>query len=172
MNVTLDDRLARFSIHSGQVVLIDPLALDGLRPQLIEIGAAPRTEQPALLRVLAGRGLRIGLCSTTDSRPGEYEVGVDSFEAAPSSSDDGVFDVDSGTVVLIDLALLSVVARALTWDRYDEFLRSPAGDFSILEAINAEVGREGFAVVFSDSNHSFSGDGAFRLLSGEPTRVG
>ena len=95
MNVTLDDRLARFSIHSGQVVLIDPLALDGLRPQLIEIGAAPRTEQPALLRVLAGRGLRIGLCSTTDSRPGEYEVGVDSFEAAPSSSDDGVFEVDS-----------------------------------------------------------------------------
>ena len=61
---------------------------------------------------------------------------------------------------------------ALTWDRYDQFLRSPAGDFSILETINAEVGREGFAVVFSDSNHSFSGDGAFRLLSGEPTRVG
>src|SRR5437762_241584 len=74
--------------------------------------------------------------------------------------------------VTLDDRLARFQHCALTWDRYDQFLRSPAGDFSILETINAEVGREGFAVVFSDSNHSFSGDGAFRLLSGEPTRVG
>jgi len=96
-------------------------------------------------------------------------VSVESFEAADEGSDAGVFDIDSGTVVVIDLALLAAVARALTWDRYDEFLRSPQGDSSLLDTINAEVGREGFAIVSSDANRPFSGDGAFRLASGQPT---
>jgi hypothetical protein len=82
-----------------------------------------------------------------------------------------VFGVDSGTVVVIDIAALEKVARALTWDRYDALLQSPPGDDSALEALNREVGGPWFAIVLADAGAAFSGDGAFALRAASLRRV-
>jgi hypothetical protein len=93
-----------------------------------------------------------------------YQIDLDSFEAADASDiDPGVFDLDTGTVIVIDGGALSAVARALTWDRYDALLQAPAGDTSLLTEINREVGGPRFAIVSADAASPFSGDGAFRL---------
>lgn len=171
MNASFDGRPARFDLQSDSVVLIDPLALDGLAPELVEIGAATRQEQVARLAALGGRGLRIGLHHVRQFRPGAYQVDLNSFRSAEADDGPGVFDVDSGTVVVIDLSALARVAQALTWDRCDELLQAESGNYSVLEAINAEVGRPAFALISADAESRFSGDGSFQLLEGEPRRV-
>lgn len=66
------------------------------------------------------------------------------------------------------------VAGALTWERYDAWLQRAAGDDSVLEAITADAGGPCFAMLTSDADSPFSGDGGtFRLalvLLGESTR--
>ncbi len=172
MNASFDGRPARFSLQSDQLVLIDPLALDGLAAELAAVGEAPAAAQPGMLSDLARHGLRIGLHRVAGFRPGEYQADPHSFESADATgSDPGVFDLDSGTVVLIDLLLLTPVARVLTWDRYDALLQTPLDDDSALGGINAEVGRAGFAIISADASTPLSGDGAFRLKAGQPTRA-
>jgi hypothetical protein len=162
MNASSDGRPVRFRLESDHVVLIDPLALDGLSQELAEVGKLPASEQRSRLQALGKQGLRIGVHAV--AVPGVYQIGVDSFEAAAAGeTDPAVFDVDTGTVIVIDGGALSAVARTLTWDRYDAFLRAPVNDDSILLTINQEVGGPRFAIVSADAGSSFSGDGAFRL---------
>ena len=164
MNSSFDGRAARIQLESRYVVLIDPLALDGLSDQLAQIGALPVSQQLPELQALAEHGLRIGVQEVEIAGPGLYQVGLDSFEAAGAAqSDPGVFDIDTGTVILIDLHALSAVARAFTWDRYDALLQAPPDDDSMLAAINDEVGGPRFAIVSADADSPFTGDGAFRL---------
>lgn len=170
MNASFDGQPAQFSLQSDTVVLIDPLALDGLAPELITLGAANREQQAAQLAELGQRGLRIGVHRVPNFRPGLYQVDLSSFQTAETDGP-GVFDVDTGTVVLIDLAALSSVAQVLTWDRYDELLQAEPGDDSLLNAINANVGRPAFALVSADAESAFSGDGAFQLRDDEPRGV-
>lgn len=171
-NASLDGRPARLELQSHQLVLIDPLALDGLRDELGAVGNATSSEQPAMLRALAAQGLRIGLTELAEFQPGVYELDLDSFESVDAHSPDpGVFQIDSGTVVVIDLSALHPVASALTWDRYDQFLQSPIDDDSRLVAINDEVGGPRFAIISGDASRPFSGDGAFRLLTDHVARV-
>jgi hypothetical protein len=168
MNASFDGRPVLLRLESNHIVLIDPLALDGLSTQLVEIAALPLEEQFSRLAALSQHGLRIGV-HTTNASPGTYEIGLDAFEACESTDvGAGIFDIDSGTVVLTDLAALGSVARAFTWDRYDALLQAPLGDFSILEELNAAVGGPRFAIVSGDSGTPFTGDGSFRLRLGIP----
>ncbi len=75
----------------------------------------------------------------------------------------GIFEVDSGSVVVIDLTALEQVAGAFTWDQYDAFLKSAPGDNSVIESLNRSVGGPRFAILLADGDSPFSGDGAFRL---------
>lgn len=164
MNASFDGRPVRFQLESGHVVLIDPLALDGLSEQLAQVGDLPAGEQFSKLRALGEEGLRIGVQLVGNAAPGTYEISLDSFEAADDSdTDPAVFDIDTGTVIVIDGGALSAVARAFTWDRYDALLQAPVEDHSILTEINQEVGGPRFAIVSADAERAFSGDGAFRL---------
>ena len=171
-NASHDGRPARFDLQSNKLVLIDPLALDGLRDELEAVSGAPPSEQAAMLKALAAQGLRIGFEELASFQPGVYELDIDSFEPVDAlSTHPGVFQIDTGTVVVIDLAALLPVANALTWDRYDEFLQSPIGDDSRLMAINVDVGGPRFAIISADASRPFSGDGAFRLLTDRVARV-
>jgi hypothetical protein len=164
MNASFDGRPVRLQLESGHLVLIDPLALDGLSKELAEVGKLPLVEQLTQLQALGAHGLRIGAHELAGATPGTYEIRLDSFEAAADSDrDPRVFDIDTGTVVIIDGGALSAVAVALTWERYDRFLQAAIGDDSILTEINREVGGPRFAIVSADADSPFSGDGAFRL---------
>ena len=145
--------------------MIDPLALDGLSEELAKFGELPQSEQLSRLGALGEHGLRIGVHDLgAGGVPGIYQLSLESFEAVDANpADPGVFDVDTGTVIVIDLVALSAVARALTWDRYEAFLQAPADDDSILAEINSEVGGPRFAIVMADAGSPFNGDGAFRL---------
>lgn len=128
-NASLDGRPVRLDLQSPRLVLIDPLALDGL-------------------------------------------LDLDSFESVDAHDPDpGVFEIDSGTVVVIDLSALLPVASTLTRDGYDYFLQSPIGDDSRLMAINDDVGGSRFAIISADASRPFSGDGPFRLLTDRVVRV-
>ena len=101
------------------------------------------------------------------------EVGLNCFAAAKDTDlDPGVFEIDTGTVIVIDGHALSAVARALTWDRYDAFLQSPLDDDSVLTQIYQETGGPRFAIVTADAASPFSGDGAFRLRADRLVPVG
>jgi len=169
VNVSFSGRPARFDLQSNQIVLLDPIVLNGLASALVDIGVAPVNQQPEMLQALAERGpLRTGLHEVAGFRPGLYQVDRHSFQAAEGESDPGAFDVDSGAVVLVDLSLLGPVAQVVTWDRYDELLRAPLDDYSLLDKINAELGRPGFAVIGAEAASPFSGDGTFRLAADQP----
>jgi hypothetical protein len=164
MNTSFDGRPVRLRVESGHIVLIDPLALDGLAEQLAAAGTLPLPELLSRLQSLGQEGLRIGLRPLDDATPGIYEIGLDSFEAADhGDADPDVFETDSGAVVIIDGGALSAVGRALTWDRYDALLQASLNDDSVLTEIIEAVGGPRFAIVSADADRSFSGDGAYRL---------
>src|SRR5687768_17039648 len=128
-NASFDGEPVRLALQSQSLVLIDPLALDGLREELKAVAAAPATEQPGMLKALGAQGLRIGFETLPAFQPGMYQLDVDSFESVDARLPHaGVFQIDSGTVVVIDLSALAPVANTLTWDRYDDLLQSPVGD--------------------------------------------
>jgi hypothetical protein len=164
MNASFDGRPVRIVLESRHIVMIDPLALDGLSEQLAEIGELPEAKQLLSLQALGEHGLRIGVQGVGSAGPGTYQIGLDSFVAADAAgTDPGVFDIETGTVVVIDLRALSAVARAFTWDRYDALLQAPVGDDSMLADMNQEVGGPRFAILSADAESPFTGDGAFRL---------
>jgi hypothetical protein len=130
----------------SHIVLIDPLAQDGLRAELQILSGSPQSEIAEGLRDLSG-GLRIGLALVGNFRPGRYKLGNEDIEETDNETDSSIVDVDSGTICFIDLHHLGLAAKALTWDRYDSFLRSQVGDNSIWMEI---VGR-GWWAVFRDA---------------------
>jgi hypothetical protein len=146
------------------MVLIDPMALDGLGEDLKNFSQLSRDKQQEVIHTLSSHGLRIGLTDVPAFQEGTYELDVQSFEATdPDVQDPGIFEVDSGSVVVIDLTALEQVAGAFTWDQYDAFLKSAPGDNSVIESLNRSVGGPRFAILLADGDSPFSGDGAFRL---------
>ena len=160
-NISFDGRPVHILISSNRLILVDPLALDGLSEQLAGISPLSESEQIAQLHELGNYGLRIGLHRLKSHGPATYEVGLDKFEPAGDTSHPGIFDIDSGTVVLIDAAALHLVARALSWDRYDQLCRIDGGN--IAAELNREIGGPHFAVISGDARTPFAGDGSYQL---------
>ena len=169
-NVSFDGRPIVFHLSSPEFAVLDPMLLDAIPEELRAIGAAPAGERRERIAAEADI-LRIGTYEVPGFAPGVYEVGLDDFEqVSNSSSDPGVFEVDTGAVVFIDMAYLSAVAAALTWDRYDDALSSPVGDDTVWLALSDEVGGPYYGVFFADARSPFEGDGAYRLRPGTPRR--
>ena len=169
-NISFDGAPVELELTSPCIVLIDPLALDGLRTQLQKVGQVPLVEQRRLLREQS-QPLRIGLHDVTNFRPGVFRVSVADFERADDSPDPGTVDIDSGTMVLADLAHLARVAQVLTWKRYDLALRAPSGDDTAFMAMRSELGGPFCAVLSASGDTAFDGDGAFRLRDNAPTQA-
>ena len=172
MNVSLDGQPVRFSLLSSRILLIDPLALDGLSAELGQLSQASPDKQHEMAGALGARGLRIGVVDLKDFQAGTFELGLESFESVdPSAADPTVFQLDSGTVVVIDMAALEAVARTLTWDRYDTLLQAPPNDDAPLQALIQDVGGEWFAILAGNADAALSGDGAYRLRADALRRV-
>jgi hypothetical protein len=170
------DVVRNFSFHgepieielSGPyILLIGPLALDGLSADLQTMFEIPRGEIPERIRELSC-GVLIGLAHVRDFCQGRYRLGNGDFEETDDEADSSVFDIDSGTVCVIDLDNLRSTAKALTWGRYDAFLQSQAGDNSIWIAIMKEVGGPFFGMLNGDVSTPFRGDGSYRLKPNAP----
>jgi hypothetical protein len=125
---------------------------------------------PERIRELSG-GLRVGLAQVRDFCQGRYRLGNEDFEQTDNEADFSVFDIDSGIVCVIDLDHLRSTAKALTWDRYDAFLRSQVGDNSILIAIMEQVGGPFFGMLNGNISTPFRGDGSYRLKPNAPHLV-
>ena len=159
------------ALSSSSVVLIESLALDGLRQQLQSLEGRPPTEQRRLLTSLS-KPLRIGVHELANFRPGFYSLSLDDFEPAGATDRDArIADVDSGALVVADLAHLARVASVLTWERYDKALQAPQGDYAEFQAVQRDLGRSFFAILHGSVGRGFEGDGAYRLRAGGLTRI-
>ena len=160
MQFSFDGSPVTLRTDSRYVVAIDPLALDGLANQFADLITASETEQLGRLKAFGHFGLRIGVQDVGGS--GTFRFSNQSFESSHAEDDPAVFDVDSGSVVLVDLPALGAVARSLTWDRFNQLLQSD--DDSIVDAVNREVGGEPrFVILFGNADTPFEGDGSYRL---------
>jgi len=155
-----------FELSCPSVLLIDPLALDGLSAELQTMSEVPLGDMPEMIRDLPG-GLRIGLAQVSHFRIGRW-LGNDDLEETDDGTDPSVFDIDSGRVCIVDLDHAGLTAKALTWDRYDAFLRSQVGDNSIWIDIVEEVGGPFFGMLNGDVSTPFRGDGSYRLKANTP----
>jgi hypothetical protein len=160
-----------FRLSCSWILLIDPLALDGLSADLQVISKTALNEIPAMIHDLPG-GLRIGVTEISDFSPGMYSLGNQDVEETRDGDAISTFDVDSGTVCVIDLKHLGLTAKVLTWNRYDAFLRSQAGDNSIWVDMVTEIGGPFFGMLNGDVSTPFRGDGRYRLKPGRPLRLG
>ena len=159
-----------FELSGSSILLLDPLALDGLSADLQTMSEIPRNQIPERVRDLPGE-LRIGLTQMSDFRLGRYQLGNEDLEEADEEADPSIFEIDSGTVCVVDLNHLGLTAKALSWDRYDAFLRSQAGDHSIWIDIVEEVGGPFFGMLHGDVSAPFRGDGSYRLKPNTPHPV-
>lgn len=159
-----------FELSCPHMVLMDPLALDGLSAELQTISQAPRSEMLETIRALPS-GLRLGLAEVSNFRSGVYRLGNEDLEEAAEENSPSIFDIDSGTVCVVDLDHLGLTANALTWDRYDAFLRSQIGDNSIWTNIIEQVGGPFFGMLSGDVSTPFRGDGSYRLKANAPHPV-
>lgn len=159
-----------FELSCPYMLLIDPLALDGLSAELQAIPQVPRSEMLEMIRILPG-GLRVGLSQVSNFRAGRYRLGNEDLEETAEQNAPSIFDIDSGTVCVVDLDHLGLTAKALTWDRYDAFLRSQIGDHSIWIDIMEEIGGPFFGMLNGDVSTPFRGDGSYRLGPNAPHRA-
>jgi hypothetical protein len=151
--------------------LIDPLALDGLSAELQVMFRSPVIERSEMIRSLPGF-LRVGIQHVGNFRVGTYRLGNEDLEKTDEEDAVSTFDIDSGTLCVVDLNHIGSTAEALTWDRYDNFLRSPVGDNSIWAKITEEIGGPFFGMLSGDVGTPFAGDGRYRLRNDAPHAVG
>jgi hypothetical protein len=158
-----------FQTSSSLIVLIDPLVLDGLSPELHELSPSEVAATPDLIRALPGP-MKVGLHRIEGLVPGTYRIANDDLESADSNETDlGVFDIDTGTLILVDLDYLPRLAKILTWERYDRALRGC--DDSTWLKFAEELGGPFFGILWGNIDTPFQGDGTYRIKSGAPRLV-
>ncbi len=166
-NFSFDGQAIEFELSVPFIVLIDPIALDGLSAELKAICNLPIMDRPEKIRCLPGF-LRVGVQQVEGFRPGKYRLGNEDVEETGEAGLLGAFDIDSGAICVVDLNYLGQAATALTWERYDSFLRSPRGDDSIWMQITNEIGGSFFGMLNGDVSTPFQGDGRYKLTIGAP----
>lgn len=169
-NFSFSGEPIEFALSCPFVVLIDPIALDGLNAELQAISYSPLAERPKLIRLLPGF-MRVGVEPIDRFHPGIYRLGNEDLEETDDQEAAGTFDIDTGTVCVVDLNYLGPTAKTLTWQRYDNFLRSPTGDNSLWVEMTQEIGGFFFGMLSGDISTPFRGDGRYKLRSGAPHPV-
>lgn len=169
-NISFDGTPVVFEAPSSHLVLIDPLALDGLAAEIAALATAPLEARIQALAAMPGF-LQVGVQPIPPGDGHVFRLTLDDFEHVGEACGPAIVDIDSGTMVVADLGCLPRVAAVLTWDRYDWLLQAPLGDTSREREITREVGGACFAIIGGDADRAFAGDGAYRLRPGRPERV-
>jgi len=170
-NVSGGRESIQLQISSPLLALIDPLVLDGISPELQKLSPSEVAANPELVRALQGP-MKVGLHRIEDFVSGTYRIANDDIEAVVSDQGDvGAFDIDSGTLILVDLSYLARLAQILTWEKYDLALQSPADDDSCWLRFIDELGGPFFGILWGDIDTPFRGDGTYRIRSGAPHRT-
>ena len=170
-NVSGSREPIQLQMSSPLLALIDPLVLDGISPELQKLSPSEVAANPELVRALQGP-MKVGLHRIEDFVSGAYRIANDDIEAVVSDQGDvGAFDIDSGTLILVDLSYLARLAQILTWEKYDLALQSPADDDSCWLRFIDELGGPFFGILWGDIDTPFRGDGTYRIRSGAPHRT-
>jgi len=169
-NFPSGDEPIEFMLSSPLVVLIDPIVLDGLSAELQAICDSPISERTAMIRVLPGF-MRVGVQQVVSFRPGAFRLGNNDFEETDEEESAETFDVDTGTVCIIDLNSLRSTAKTVRWERYDRMLRSTTALESIGIEMIKEFGGPFFGMLSGDISTPFRGDGRYRLRSKAPHAI-
>lgn len=124
-NVSDIKKPIEFQMSSSLLVLIDPLVLNGLGIELQKLVPSEVAKNPRMIRALPGP-MKVGLHRVESFVPGIHSIENDDIEGVgDDQTDEGVFDIDTGTLIVADLDYLPRLARILTWETYDGALRSP-----------------------------------------------
>ncbi len=116
--------------------------------------------------------MKVGFHRIENFVPGTYQIANDDLEVVDGDQGDvGAFDIDSGTLILVDLNYLARLAQILTWEKYDRTLQSPADDDSCWLRFIDELGGPFFGILWSDIDTRFRGDGTYRIRNGAPHRT-
>ena len=190
-NVSLGGQPIEFLVSAPFIVLIDPLVLDGWRTdfQSLPSGLEDRIEFILSLPT----SMHVGVQEIAGFKPGLYRLSPEDFEEGWSDDPDGgdedgdidaeesddevdwvdfggnavddrIFDIDTGSLIVVDLDHLGALARILPWERYDHALQSPKGDYSRFTEICDELGGAFFGIISSN-------DGTYQLRKGAPHAV-
>jgi hypothetical protein len=197
-NVSFDGQPIEFLVRAPFIVLVDPLVLDGWREdfQSLPPDLADRIEfilsLPTSMHVGVQEivGFKPGLyrlshedfeevdCDNPDGSDEDGDLGgqesgdaVDQVDYAEHAADDRIFDIDTGSLIVVDLDHLGALARILPWERYDHALQAPKGDYSRFNEVSDELGGAFFGIVSADASTPFQGDGTYRLRRGAPHPV-
>ena len=98
---------------------------------------------------------------------GDEDENLDYSEGEQEADDEApdylFVGVDSGTLIIADLAHLPKLVTLLTWEQYDRSLR----DETVFPSIIERLGGPYFAVILSDSRlgMQFDGDGTYTILA-------
>jgi hypothetical protein len=177
-NVSHDGSLVQFRMDSPLLVCFDPLALDMLG-ELLQPGDL--FDVGGLLERANANHPAVACFTIPDFRPGAYTLdprdikkfGDDDEDLDYSEGENEPGDnapdylfvaVDSGTLILVDVAHLLKLVTLLSWEQYDRSL----GDDTILPGIVEALGGPYFAIVVSDSRLGiqFDGDGTYTIPMG------
>jgi hypothetical protein len=197
-NVSFDGQPIEFLVNAPFIVLIDPLVLDGWSK---DFQSLPSELEDRIEVILAlPTSMQVGVQEIMGFRPGLYRLSPQDFEEAwrdhsdaddedgrieDDGSDDDlerltfavhvavdrIFDIETGSLIVVDLDHLGALARILPWERYDHALQSPRGDDSRFNEVCDELGGAFFGIIASAASTPFRGDGTYRLRKGAPHPV-
>jgi hypothetical protein len=177
-NVSFDGSPVVFRMDSPLLACFDPVALDVLRDLLL---AAAPFDMAAILEQANANYPAMACYTIPDFRPGlftldprdikkfgdedeDFDYGGEQAESDPDNTEPSYAfaAVDSGTLILADVARLPKLVTLLTWEEYDKAL----GGDGVFPRITEGLGGPYFAVIVSDSRlgMQFDGDGTYTVL--------
>lgn len=170
-NTSFDNQPIEIKMDSRYLVLIDPLALDGLSEKLSS-NPNPIATNPIELLAQYSEPLRIGMYEIPDFIPGDYQISSSDLTSAESDDKSSeIVDIDIGEMIVVDFSHLSDVAKNLAWEQYDLYLQSPVGDDTVILSIIEKIGGAYFGIISSDENTEFIGDGSYKIRHGTAIRL-
>ena len=180
-NVSFDGSPVQFRVDSPLIALFDPLALDVIRDSLPPDG---HLDVGPLLERVTVNFPAMSCYTIEDFRPGFYTLDPRDIKKFGDDQDDldyseGEHDegepgdkaaslpfaaVDSGALIVADVAHLSKLVTLLDWEQYDLGLQDDAVFVNIIEALGGPY----FAVIHGGCmpGMEFDGDGTYTIPRG------
>lgn len=174
-NISFGGSEVEFVTDSPYVALLSASVLDSLADELGPLCARRRTDLTDALydfinTVAYGQ---IGICEIPAFIPGRYRLDV-SFMRKVASRPPGSFIIEGGALLATDASKISLLARRLDWDTYNELLAGPIEDSSVEQEVVESMGGPYFAIVTADADLGleFDGDGRYVLRPGAMRYIG
>ncbi|MDP6544939.1 MAG: hypothetical protein QGH60_13175 [Phycisphaerae bacterium] len=168
-NISFGGGEVEFVTDSPYVALLSASVLDSLADELGPLCARRCPDLKGVLGEFINTTAygQIGLFEIPIFLPGRYRLDV-SFVQKVASRPPGSFLVDGGALLAVDASKISLLARRLDWDIYNELLASPPDDSSVQREVVESMGGPYFAIVTSDADLDleFDGDGRYVLRPG------